>query len=260
MKKNIAMLVLIALMVSLTACGGSGSAADSTATSTAASATASAASVPEEAPESEPAAAAEAYEITYSSARAYTNSIGTPYAQVIVEIENTGTADLYLSSGSYDLEDADGALVTSSTLVSTFPEVIAPGEKAYMYEETILDAAVESELTVLPRLDAAAAKVENIRYATSDVELITDQYGFLKVKGRVENTSEEASDGMVYVVAILKNAEGQPIGQMFTILTDEIPAGEKIGFEASALSLPDDVTADSVADFEVFAYPMQMQF
>lgn len=259
MKKNIAMLVLIALALSLAACGGSGSAADSTATSTAASAAASAASVPEEAPESTPAEV-EAYEITYSSARAYTNSIGTPYAQVIVEIENTGTADLYLSSGSYDLEDADGALVTSSTLVSTFPEVIAPGEKAYMYEETLLDAPVEGELTVLPRPDVAAAKVENIRYATSDVELTTDQFGSLKIKGRVENTSEEASDGMVYVVAILKNAEGQPIGQMFTILMDEIPAGGKIGFEASALSLPDDVTADSVADFEVFAYPMQMQF
>lgn len=254
MKKAIAMLIMIALTLSLVACGDSGTS----------SAGSTPASSPTASPESTPAPNSpekeEAYEITYSSARAYTNSIGTTYAQVIVEIENTGSADLYLSSGSYDLEDANGSLVTSSSMVSTYPNVIAPGEKAYMYEENMLDEAFDGELSVLPRPDVDAAKVENIRYATSDVEITTDQFGYLKAKGRVENTSEEASDGMVYVVLILKNADGNPIGQMFTIVTEEIPAGGKIGFEMSALSLPDDVTEDAIASYDIFAYPMQMQF
>lgn len=259
MKKLLPLLLSLALVVSLAACGGTPS-ADPTAAPT---------KVPDEpAPTTEatqeptpkPQKEEEAYEITYSSARAYQNSIGTTYAQVIVEIENTGSADLYLSSGSYDLEDAEGNLVASSSLVSTYPEVISPGEKAYMYEENMLDEEVEGELTVLPRPDVKKAKVENIRYQVTDVEIVPDTFSGVKAKGRVENTTDQDADGMVYVVLILKNSEGAPIGELFTILTDDLAAGDKIGFEATSLMLPDDVTADQVAGFDAFAYPMQMQF
>lgn len=201
----------------------------------------------------------EAWEITYSNARSYTDGIGTTWVQVIVEIENTGTSDLYLSSGSYDLEDGSGNLIKSSTMVSTFPDVISPGEKAYMYEETTLDNAVEGSLVVLPRLSVEKATVENIRFTVTDVEISTDQYGQLKAMGRVENTSGEESS-MTYIVVILKDSGGTPIGQMFTILTDTLAAGDKIGFETTEMALPDDVTAEQVASFEVYAYPMQMQF
>lgn len=211
------------------------------------------------APASEPKSEEE-YEITYTSVKTYTNSIGTTYAQVIVEIENTGTTDLYFSTGSYDLEDQSGGLVTSSTMASTYPEVISPGEKAYMYEENMLDEAVEGELTVLPRPDAKKAKVSNIRYTVSDVEIFTDKYGFLKAKGRVENTSGVDEDGMIYVVFILKDEAGTPIGQMFTIIMEDLAAGDKIGFEVSGMSLPDDVTTDVIASYDVFSFPLQMQF
>ena len=32
-----------------------------------------------------------------------------------------------------------------------------------------------------------------------------------------------------------------------------------MGFEASSFSLPENVTAEQVADYSVWAYPMQMQ-
>lgn len=167
---------------------------------------------------------------------------------------------MYLSSGSYDLEDASGKLIASSSMASTYPEVISPGEKAYMYEENMLDDAVEGELTVLPRPDVKKAKVENIRYNVTDIEITSDKYGWLKAVGRVENTTEKDEDGMIYVVIILKDENGTPIGQVFTIIMEDLAAGAKIGFEATAMSLPDDVTADAVANYDVFAYPMQMQF
>lgn len=261
-KRSIVYMVAAALILSLTACGDSEAGGTSQPSQPGESL---AASAPESDPQPDKEEAAEkegeeAYEISYTSVKTYTNSIGTTYAQVIVEIENTGTADLYLSSGSYDLEDANGKLITSNSLVSTYPEVISPGEKAYMYEEDMLDEAVEGELTVLPRPSVKKAKISNIRYSVTDVEINSDQYGFLKATGRVENTTAEDEDGMVYVVLILKDANGTPIGQMFTIITEDFAAGSKIGFEASGISLPDSVTADAIASYDVFAYPMQMQF
>lgn len=254
MKKMIALFLALGLTASLAACGSSGD--DNTSNPT---------SKPSETAENTPAPTPEpkeeeTYKITYSNVKTYTNSIGTAYAQVIVEIENTGTVDLYLSSGSYDLEDENGKLIASSSMASTYPEVISPGEKAYMYEENMLDETVDGNLTVLPRPDVKKAKVENIRYGVTDVEISSDKYGFIKAMGRVENTTSEDEDGMIYVVVILKDASGTPIGQIFTIITDNLVAGDKMGFEASGMSLPDDVTVDSIASYDAFAYPMQMQF
>lgn len=201
----------------------------------------------------------EPYSITYNSARAYTNSIGTQYVQMVVEIENTSSADLYLSTGSCDIEDENGKLIASQSMVSVYPSVISPGEKGYMYDTTILDEPVSGNLVLAPRPDVKQAKVENVRYNVTDLELKEDSLGNLKAVGRVENTTEE--DGsLVYIVVILKDAGNVPIGQLFTILTDDLAAGDKIGFEASTLSLPDDITKDSVASYEVFAYPYQLQF
>lgn len=129
-----------------------------------------------------------------------------------------------------------------------------------MYEETALDDIGEGELTVIPRLDIKEATVDLIRYPVSEVEISAGQYGGLKALGRIENTGTEDSSGLVYVAVVLKDSSGVPIGHMFTILTDALKAGEKIGFEVSSFALPDDITVENAASFEVFAYPLQMQF
>lgn len=199
------------------------------------------------------------YEITDTTTKTWVNSIGTTWTQTIVEITNTGSSNLYLSSGSYDLEDAEGNLITNRTMVSTYPNVLAPGEKGYMYEETVLDDPVDGELIALPRVNVKKAKVDLIRFPVTDVEISDGKYGDLKMIGRVENTSEE-NESMVYVVAFLYDSKGSCIGQMFTILMDDLKADDKIGFKMSGMSLPDDVTSDSVADYVVFSYPIQFQF
>ena len=212
----------------------------------------------EDRPQDEAAASGEGYAVTYTNAEIFTDSIGTIWCQVIAEIENTGDTDLYLSSVSYDLEDGNGKLIASKSLVPAYPQVISPGEKAYMYEETTLDNEVSGKATVIPRPSAAPASVANIRFITTDVELSSDRYGSLKALGRVENNTGEDSE-LTYVVVILKNGEGTPIGQMSTIING-LAAGEKVGFQASAFSLPEDITLDDVAGYDVYAYPLQMQF
>lgn len=245
MKKALILLMAIAIILSLAACGNDPS-ENNTETG-------------QDGGESQQQSATEdfAYEITYSKATTYVDSIGSVWVQTIIEITNTGSKDLYFTAGSYDLEDSTGKLIASQSLVSTYPEVISPNEKAYMYEETTLDSSPEGELTVVARPSVEGSKLENIRYNVTDVELSDDEYGGIKALGRVENTTAE-DDSMAYVVVVLKNADGKPIGLLFTI--SEIKAGEKVGFEITGFSLPPEVTTSSVVSFDAFAYPSRYQF
>lgn len=201
-----------------------------------------------------------AYEVTYSSAITYKNSIGTVWAQAIFEVENTGSAPLYMSSGAYDLEDLSGKLISSRTMVSVYPTVIAPGEKAYYYEDTTLDGIDDAlDVKILPRPKADKAKVDLVRFNVTDVELVDEAYGGIKAKGRVENATDEAQK-MAYIAIILFDSSDKPIGVLMTILMDELAAGDKIGFEASTMTLPDGITTENVTRFEAYSYPTQMQF
>ncbi len=199
------------------------------------------------------------YEITDCRARTWTNSIGSVCVQTIVEIANTGSTNLYLSSGSYDLENDIGELIDCRSMVSTFPNVIAPGEKGYMYEETTLDEAVDGELTVLPHVDVKRATVDLIRFPVTDVKISNNSYGKVKMLGRVENTSN-TEQHLVYVVAFLYDSNGSCIGQLSTILTERLSVGDKIGFEMSGFSLPNDITTESISNYIIYAYPLQYQF
>ncbi len=250
MKKSIVLFVLVlSLILTMTACGNL-------------SPTGTSGVVPDQTKTSSTSTTKEdtAYEVTYSSAKTYKNSIGTVWAQIFFEVTNTGTSDLYLSSGGCDLEDSTGKLVASETMISVYPQVISPGEKAYYYEETTLDGVTDTpELTVKARPDAEKAKVSKQELAVSEVELQDGTYSGIKAIGRVENTlSEEIS--MAYVAIVLYDAQNKPIGLLSTILTDKLAIGIKMGFEASALSLPDDIDKSAVASFKAYAYDFQYQF
>lgn len=258
MKKPIALMLVVMLVITLCACG-SGQTQSEDNTPEISSSDVSDEILTENSSPEQSSESSVSYEITDSRARIWTNRIGSVWVQTIIEIKNTGTTNLYLSSGSYDLEDASGKLVASQKMVSAYPNVLAPGEKGYMYEETTLNEAVDGELTVLPHEDVEEATVDLIRFPVTDVEISNDTYGSVKMLGRIENTSDE-EESMIYIVAFLYDANGSCIGQMFTILLEDLAAGDKIGFEMSGFSLPDDITTETIADFVIYAYPMQYQF
>lgn len=200
----------------------------------------------------------EPYAITYQRARTWTDSAGALWAQTIVEIANTGAEELYLAPGAYDLLDSAGGLVASQSLVSCFPDIIRPGEKGYMYEETILNGFAGGELTVIPQVNAKPSQNPCVRYDVTDVSVFDDQLGGVKVMGRVENKTSEAG-AVPYVAAVFYSPGGAPIGLAFTILTESFGAGEQRSFELLGFSLPPDVTADSISGTAMYAYPLQMQ-
>jgi len=260
MKRILYLLLAISVVFALSACGPAPERATQTGNQGSTSQPSPPAESTTETPSPTPPAEAElAYEITYSNAYAWVNSIGTIWVQIIVEVKNTGTVPLYLSTGALDLEDSSGALVRSISMVSAYPDVIDPGEKGWYYEETTLDIDEVIDLVVLPRPDIRRARIDNIRFNVTDVSLSDAQFGGIRMMGRVENTHDE-EHSMTYVVAILYDGNDIPIARLFTIIMEPFAPGDRIGFEGSSMSLPRDMTTNDVARFEAFAYPMQMQF
>lgn len=260
MKKRMGIIVL-ALLVTLlvAACATQTPAAVPENTEKVESAPSTKSEEPTEAPTAAPTEApAVQYEITYKSANSFKDSIGTVYIIGIVGITNTGSKNLYIASGSFDFEDATGALIATEDYISAYPEVIQPGETSYMYTESLIDGDLPETVNVIPHEDVEEATVDCVRLPVSEATIKDDKYFGLEAMGRVENnTGSDAS--FVYVCAIMKDVEGNPVCIAFTIV-DEIKAGDKVGFSMTTLSIPDSITADSIASFDVYAYPLQMQF
>ena len=198
------------------------------------------------------------YEVEDGKAYVWKDSIGSNYLIVTVPVKNTGSENLYLSTGTIDVEDDSGKLIKTVDMVSGYPQVLLPGETAYYYEETLLDEAVDTEaLKTVPHLDVKKSKVDSVRYDLTEITVKDGTYGGVKVSGRVENTTDKAESD-VYVVAHLFDADGNLLEKQIAVLDNEIQPNEKIGFETS--STASYYKAKDVASYEVYAFPYQYQF
>lgn len=201
------------------------------------------------------------FEVTYKNVSFYRDSISDLIGQSIVEVENTGSSNLYLDSSSYELTAEDGTIIhTTSGTFMPCPQVIEPGEKGYYYEEELMDDQTPTEgIAITPHINASTAKVENVRLEVSNTEIYDKDMGNIDVHGKVKNTTgTEQSD--VYVAAILFNANNEPIGQLWTILSNTLQPDEEIGFELEPSLLPEDITTADIANYKVFAYTNQYQY
>lgn len=197
------------------------------------------------------------YELGEGIVKTWTDSIGSGWIMVAIPVKNTGTKNLYLKIGTMDIEDENGELVKTLNMVSAMPQVIKPGETSYYFEETLYDGEKTENLKVVPHVEIESATVDLIRYDLSELGIKDDEYGGVSLTGRVENNTEETGT-MVYVVVNFYDKDGNFIYQDFTILDNDLNAGEKIGFETTSESY--DFSSSDVDKYEVFAYPDQYQF
>ncbi len=199
------------------------------------------------------------YETVYTKATVYHDGTAKTRVRIIVQIRNTGKETLYLGSSSVDLVDESGKQIATKSYLCAYPNVLKPGETALLAEDTFLDSDPGTdELRVVPHLDIGKAKVDCIRYAISGESLTESMFGGIGMTGRIQNTSSETASA-VYVVANLYDADHHGIGQIFTILADDLKPGEEVDFTLSDLFAQDSLTTDSVAFYEVFGFPMQYQ-
>ena len=186
--------------------------------------------------------------------------LGDYWMQVVCVVENTGTTNLYLSSGKFDVEDNNGHLIDTVDNVQCYPQVIAPGERAYYIDDFNIDnGTLEEEYVIIPDVDIEESEVPLVRLNVSDETLRKTNYGWLEMIGRVENTTNEEIAGFWYVVAILYDKDGKVLCKMFD-MPDDIAPGEKITFEMTDAYNKAEVDIEDVERYEFFAYPHKYQW
>jgi hypothetical protein len=199
------------------------------------------------------------YEITRTTFTHYTNSISKEEYCGIIEIKNTGNAYIYLKDCTFDLEDDNGHLLQSDKMISVAPDVIAPGEYGYFFNDGYIDDTVsfDNGINLVPNFTIEVAKKGKdaiTDYEVSDLDIRDNDYGMgVKVTGRVtNNSSEDTSSIGVKVVAIFFDSDGEILDVRY-IYADEMSAGGKTSFEISTMVGNTEISTDDVAEYKVIA-------
>lgn len=206
------------------------------------------------------------YEITHTTFVHYTNAIDKEEYCGIVEIKNTGSTYIYLEDCTFDLEDDEGHLLQSDQMVSKGPDVIAPGEFGYFFNNGYIDDGVSMDkgVNLVPNFKVDVSKKGKdavVDYVVSDLDIRDNDYGMgIKVTGRVtNNTSEDTNSIGVKIIVVFFDSNGEILDVGFTY-PDEMAAGAKVSFEVSTMAGNTNVSKDNVADYKVIARSTSMQF
>ena len=199
------------------------------------------------------------YEITHTTFIHYTNSIDKEEYCGIVEIKNTGSSYIYLKDCTFDFEDDEGHLLQADKMISNAPDVIAPGECGYFFNDGYLDDVVslENGINLVPNFTVEVAKKGKdaiVDYEVTDLDIRDNDYGIgVKVTGRVtNNTSEDTSSIDVKIIAIFFDSNGEilDVGYCYA---DEMSAGGKASFEVSTMFGNSEFSVEDVAEYKVIA-------
>ena len=200
------------------------------------------------------------YDVTYQYFNAFDNGYGKAEYQAIIEIQNTSAGNLYLGTATFDIYDRSGNIVASESFISRDPSVIAPGEKGYYYSNGgYLDNVPMGDYVLRPTINVESTNLSATRLTVSGTSIKTTSFGKnIDVLGTITNNTAE-SEGLLWVVIVLFDNNNLPIGIYGTNILD-VNAGSTVGFEAEGWHLPEYITINDVARYEVIAAPTQYQF
>lgn len=197
-----------------------------------------------------------------SFVRVYRTENGSVWATVIMEYTNIGEMPLIFTNADIELQGRDGEVFQILEDVAFAPQTIAPGETGYYCETVELDTTEELVLTPkLPESFSGVSLIEEaaVPYTVPYATLSNSLYGGLALKATIVNSTE--TDGeLVCVTAILKNDALEPVGFITGYLDGALAAGATAEVTFESFMLPGDLTVESIAEIETFAYPvLEMQ-
>ena len=175
------------------------------------------------------------YMVTYQYFNVFKGYFNTEY-QAILEIQNTSAGNLYLGNATFDIYDKSGNIVASETLISSDPDVIAPGQKGYFYSNGgYLDNVPMGDYVMRPTIKVESTSLSATRYPVSGTSIKKSQYGGVNIIGTVTNNTSE-DKGLLWLVFVLYGDNDIPIGVYGTNILD-FNAGATKGFEGQVWRL-----------------------
>lgn len=180
------------------------------------------------------------YETAFSSLRITQDSDGNDWLSVLVAYENTGDTPLFLNYSTMTVYADDEEIDLED--VAAYPQVIAPGETGYYFEQVHIDfEPTAASFEINAQIEPTDAET-TVFYEVQNIRCRNSAFG-LEVSGELN-----ASGGLVCVCAILFDADGNPVA----VLSDYLSADET-GFVLSGDKV--DLTAEELSDCVVYAYP-----
>ncbi|SDI25191.1 hypothetical protein SAMN05192534_12818 [Alteribacillus persepolensis] len=191
-------------------------------------------------------------EVAEEAFGARTDSIDNTYATYSAVIKNTGDAPANIGDIQINFEGEEGTIVGTAPMVMAVPDVVMPGEEAYISDYTGIEG-VESHEAVADasvNIDFDAADEEPMMLETEGVQVKTDDMFPYIVTGTVINPNEETADDIRLAAALYDDA-GELIGVLSGSIQVSLNPDGKAGFELNMPELPSDKEA---AEVNVKAY------
>lgn len=185
------------------------------------------------------------------SAQLYHDSVGNVWLQFVGAYKNTGDTPLELDYADVILR-AEGTESVALTSVEPYPQIIAPGETAYYYEEKQVDLDDSVQLTPVLKPEFREAQ-EPVRYEVTESAVKDTSYG-PEVRGTLEPAAQK-EENMICVAAVLLDKEEKPLAVLFDYFT---PEDIENGFDLSGGHLPGEFRGEDAASCLIFAYPYEV--
>lgn len=185
----------------------------------------------------------------------FSDSFGSPHMIYMAEVKNTGKVSAEFQNVTIDAEDKSGKLIKSTDMANISPNIINPGETAYVCENVIDGMDKSISLSNLGKailhfeyMESEAVTPPNVVF--SEISL-KDDYGFPKLMGRIENKSgKRLSD--LWIAAPVFDSNGKLQG-VITVLIQSLNPGEKKGFEQTGFEFKENQNF-SKSTVKPFAY------
>lgn len=176
-------------------------------------------------------------EVVNSSLRQYSVDATNPYVIFAAEIKNTGSCDLiFATDSSVDFLSADGTLVYTENYISIQPDVVAPGESAYVSVCTngVLNVSDQSKIAscvLHAYYDSLRTDYQKPDVSFSDIT-VNDIYGYPSVIAQAENSTSDFQD--VFVATAVFDESGVIVDVQIGGIS--IAPGEEKGFSQSGIA------------------------
>ena len=156
------------------------------------------------------------FEISDSIMNVYEDSsVPSGYAyDAFVELTNTGNSNMYVKDLSFKIEADDGTRIMIDNNINSFPAIVPPGEKCYIYNRfgTELTGVWDAsrKLSLVPTFTVMRSDALPHNYPVTNLTIGRSAKG-QTISATVENdTSKNVSS--IYVVAVVYNEDGRCCG------------------------------------------------
>jgi hypothetical protein len=171
----------------------------------------------------------------------WTGSFGEARLQIILPVRNLGADWLRLprSQSTYRILDKDRRDLAGGVFTAALPEIIGPGETAYLVDTLSSSFVDPSRVSAADaNVHADAADPPGTLLSVAEVALSTGSSGGLKASGQVRNDGAVPARSVIAGVVALDQA-GRPIGAVYD-LTDvaQIEPGATLDFETEYPGAP----------------------